>query len=150
MKAITLYQPWATLMAIGAKRIETRSWATSYRGELAIHAGKDTWGIEIFFEEPFKAVLTAAGIRGISDLPLGQVVGVCELFSCEPTERLIETVEPPELDFGTYAVGRFGWLTRNMRRIDPAIPARGAQRLWDWDPQGSYREQARAQMGLFV
>ena len=40
MKAITLTQPWATLVAIGAKRIETRSWRTFYRGPLAIHAGK--------------------------------------------------------------------------------------------------------------
>ncbi len=38
MKAITLWQPWASLVAIGAKTIETRSWATSYRGPLAIHA----------------------------------------------------------------------------------------------------------------
>lgn len=38
MKAVTLWQPWASLVAIGAKTIETRSWATSYRGPLAIHA----------------------------------------------------------------------------------------------------------------
>lgn len=38
MKAITLWQPWASLVAIGAKTIETRSWATKYRGPLAIHA----------------------------------------------------------------------------------------------------------------
>ena len=40
MKALTLTQPWATLVAMGAKRIETRSWTTNYRGPLAIHAGK--------------------------------------------------------------------------------------------------------------
>ncbi len=38
MKALTVMQPWATLVALGAKRIETRSWSTSYRGPLAIHA----------------------------------------------------------------------------------------------------------------
>ena len=38
MKVLTLTQPWATLVAIGAKRIETRSWATKYRGPLLIHA----------------------------------------------------------------------------------------------------------------
>lgn len=42
MKAITLMQPWATLVAIGAKRLETRSWSTNYRGPLAIHAGANT------------------------------------------------------------------------------------------------------------
>lgn len=38
MKALTLHQPWASLIAVGAKKIETRSWSTSYRGPLAIHA----------------------------------------------------------------------------------------------------------------
>lgn len=40
MKALSLTQPWASLVAVGAKRIETRSWRTSYRGPLAIHAAK--------------------------------------------------------------------------------------------------------------
>ena len=39
-KALTIAQPWATLVAIGAKQIETRSWQTNYRGDIAIHAGK--------------------------------------------------------------------------------------------------------------
>lgn len=38
MKALTLWQPWASLIALGVKTIETRSWSTSYRGPLAIHA----------------------------------------------------------------------------------------------------------------
>lgn len=40
MKTLSLYQPWATLMVIGAKRIETRSWMSRYRGPLAIHSTK--------------------------------------------------------------------------------------------------------------
>lgn len=40
MKALTLHQPWASLVAEGVKTIETRSWSTKYRGQLAIHAGK--------------------------------------------------------------------------------------------------------------
>lgn len=40
MKALTLWQPWASLVALGVKTIETRSWSTSYRGPLAIHAAK--------------------------------------------------------------------------------------------------------------
>ncbi|KQO04623.1 hypothetical protein ASF12_13925 [Paenibacillus sp. Leaf72] len=39
MKAITIIQPWATLIAIGAKQYETRGWSTKHRGALAIHAG---------------------------------------------------------------------------------------------------------------
>lgn len=40
LKAITLLQPWASLVAMGAKTIETRPYATQYRGPLAIHAAK--------------------------------------------------------------------------------------------------------------
>ena len=40
MKAITIWQPWASLLVSGRKRYETRSWATSYRGPIAIHAAR--------------------------------------------------------------------------------------------------------------
>ncbi len=40
MKAITIWQPWASLIACGAKKFETRSWATNYRGPIAIHVAK--------------------------------------------------------------------------------------------------------------
>lgn len=39
MRCITIRQPWATLIALGEKEFETRSWRTAYRGELGIHAG---------------------------------------------------------------------------------------------------------------
>ncbi len=45
-RALTLWQPWASLIAIGAKTIETRSWSTAYRGPLLIHAGASTAGID--------------------------------------------------------------------------------------------------------
>lgn len=50
MKAITLWQPWATAMAMGVKRIETRSWFTRHRGDLLICAAKrspQNWEREI-------------------------------------------------------------------------------------------------------
>lgn len=46
MKALTIRQPWASLIALGVKTIETRSWSTSYRGPLAIHAGK-AWPVPV-------------------------------------------------------------------------------------------------------
>jgi hypothetical protein len=41
MKALSLIQPWASLIVLGEKRIETRSWPTRHRGHLAIHANKN-------------------------------------------------------------------------------------------------------------
>jgi hypothetical protein len=47
MKALTLYQPWASLVALGHKTVETRKWATTYRGPLAIHAGISPRGFNL-------------------------------------------------------------------------------------------------------
>ena len=64
MKAITLWQPWATLMAIGAKTIETRPrtawWAKNHRGPLLIHAAK-SWNWDVLEE------LNAANRRAAGD-----------------------------------------------------------------------------------
>lgn len=46
MKALTLWQPWASLVALGVKTIETRSWSTGYRGPLAIHAASTNAGFD--------------------------------------------------------------------------------------------------------
>ena len=46
MKAISIKQPWASLIAHGIKDIENRSWRTNYRGRVLIHAGaskKEGW-----------------------------------------------------------------------------------------------------------
>lgn len=45
-KTITLWQPYATLVATGIKQYETRSWPTNYRGPLLIHAAKRPMGAD--------------------------------------------------------------------------------------------------------
>lgn len=59
MKAISLTQPWATLVHLGAKRVETRSWYTSYRGQLVIHAAKGypRWARDLTETPAFQAAL---------------------------------------------------------------------------------------------
>ncbi|KXG09931.1 hypothetical protein AT864_01491 [Anoxybacillus sp. P3H1B] len=61
MKAITIKQPWATLIALGEKKFETRSWKTNYRGKIAIHAGK-TIDYEAFYESEIIRVMNKHGI----------------------------------------------------------------------------------------
>ncbi len=88
MKALTLHQPWAHLVAIGAKRIETRSWATSYRGRLAIHASANKRFINmrsvdyLCATEPFYSVLQGDAERTGRLMQLGAVVATCELREC--------------------------------------------------------------------
>jgi hypothetical protein len=65
MKALSVMQPWATLIALGAKHIETRSWATSHRGQLAIHASSRMNRVALLnLREPLiQEALTAGGYR---------------------------------------------------------------------------------------
>lgn len=56
-RCISLWQPWATLIAIGEKKIETRSWNPYYRGWMAIHAAKTKKALPKCQEEPFKSSL---------------------------------------------------------------------------------------------
>jgi hypothetical protein len=62
MKAITILQPWASLIACGAKQIETRRWATSYRGPIAIHTGKqwEMYRRKLTYQDPFHSALWLA------------------------------------------------------------------------------------------
>ncbi|WP_305117811.1 ASCH domain-containing protein [uncultured Adlercreutzia sp.] len=71
MKAITIWQPWASLIACGAKKYETRGWPTKYRGPIAIHAAaKDPRTLP---QEVRKALGQYAGYTGQNGLKLGQL-----------------------------------------------------------------------------
>jgi hypothetical protein len=94
VKALTLTQPWATLVARGAKTVETRWWRTAYRGPLAIHAAKGMAvdDAAVCFTEPFAAALG----RGPEErwnpreqLPRGAVVAVAELVDVVPADELL-------------------------------------------------------------
>ena len=128
--AVTLWQPWASLVAQGAKHIETRSWLTSYRGPLAIHAAKRyTPDLQVMADqEPFRSALAGIDPEGY----LGMVVAVAELVDC----RLItaDNIPPePERSFGDYRPGRFMWILRDICKLAEPVPVKGKQGLWVWE-----------------
>jgi hypothetical protein len=154
MKVLTLTQPWATLVAIGAKHIETRRWSTSYRGPLAIHAAKGLGPVggkqgllSLCRSDPFRSVLLAAGILGTPALPLGAIVAVCELRGCRIIGQELNgdaTIAADDMfswtpilgnerAFGNYAPGRYAWLLASVRALPEPIPAKGALGLWNYE-----------------
>jgi hypothetical protein len=129
MKAITILQPWASLVAIGAKKIETRSWATKYRGPLAIHAGASDKGLKLILDDKN----ACSKLPPAMYLVYGCVIAIVELVDCVVmTPEWIEGVPEPERSFGWYESGRVAWLLANVRQIDP-VPAKGFQRIWEWE-----------------
>jgi hypothetical protein len=144
MKIITLWQPWATLIALDRKRYETRSWYTTYRGPLAIHAAKRK-----VRELELMAICHASnGLIDFEELsrieyPLGAVVAFSDLSRClrmmqsfpegYPTSMRIilgsQTVE--ERAVGLWEPGRYAWEMKNVCPLPIPIPCKGQQGLRD-------------------
>lgn len=134
MKCLSLTQPWATLVILGEKAFETRSWQTAYKGPLAIHASKGfpKEAKELCKESPFREVLHKHGLLAHM-LPLGAVLGIVELKGCCRVETVEEKISDQEWDFGNYDAGRFAWHLANPAAFDVPIPEKGALQLWEWN-----------------
>lgn len=147
MKALSLTQPWATLVALDAKHNETRSWPTRYRGWLAIHAAKglaamDEYDLrDLCQQEPFHTALSPAlpclldtSVLDWRALPRGAVVAVTGLIACvRITPDYAAELTAQEAAFGNYTPGRWAWHLGPVLALPEPIPARGMQGLWDWD-----------------
>ncbi len=123
MKAITILQPFAHAIAVGEKRVENRSWPTTHRGELAIHAGKS------------RRRVTAEDECRWPDMAFGAVVAVAELTDCIALADLEDAVaEKPSLAWlltHRHVEGPIIWVLANVRRLAEPIPCLGQQGLFD-------------------
>lgn len=128
MKALTLTQPWATLVALGSKKVETRSWRTHYRGRLAIHAAK---GFPRLAKEFAMHERTLGRLPPY--LPRGAVLCTVELRDCLPVEEVAPDVTALERLYGDYSIGRWAWVLENVEVFDEPIFTRGSLGLWNWE-----------------
>lgn len=145
MKAISLTQPWADLIALGAKRIETRSWSTHFRGRLAIHAsaGLSPVGGKSGLREQCRVPAFAHALRMLPaerekdvTLVLGGIVAVATLVDVRRIDMnlrakvLAQVTTPNEIEFGNYETGRFAWFLDGVSPLPNSIPCKGALGLW--------------------
>jgi len=147
MKALTFTQPWASLVAVGAKSIETRSWyvgpdprgrgAQKLGWPIAIHAAKGfpREAMEFALAEPCRSILREH-IATLGDLPRGAVIATAILLhvvTIEHLERAPHILTPRERAFGNYSPGRYAWRLWNVKPLPEPVPARGSLGLWEWD-----------------
>lgn len=165
MRALSIRQPWAALVKVGAKQIETRSWSTAYRGALAIHAPRAATKAD--FMDPVWAHCTDPLDVGLlrddlRPLTFGAVLAMTRLVDCLPVIVANDPYEPDtdfcmvrsldgnrlyhkvgntvadmtdQLPFGDFSPGRWAWMLWGTTQLDEPIPARGRQGLWEW-PDG--------------
>lgn len=148
IKAISLWQPWATAWALGLKKGETRHWRPMvdgkvYTGPLAVHAAKAERDpetgerLEAWFERRLATLsrsstaFAAAGITTWADLPRGSIIAVCTIDAV----KRAEDCKPDALEqsWGDYGPGRFIWMPACMTLLPTPIPCVGRQALFNWE-----------------
>jgi hypothetical protein len=144
LKAVTLYQPYASAIAYGLKTVETRDWPPWHLDSLnvtplplAIHASRrfDAMGLGL---EPMRRLERAAGVK-VNDLPSGCVVAVALLTEARMTRDTREGLRgwadrlpEAEREWGDFGLGRWGWFLTDVWRLKKPVPCRGTQRLWNF------------------
>jgi hypothetical protein len=132
MRALSVSQPWASLLVLGIKCLETRSWQTVHRGPLLIHASRNfnRAGRALCVQEPICTALRGVGIDSWRQLPLGAVLGVVELRACVRVEDA-GPVPPEELPLGDFTPGRWLWQVAQPQRLTAPVPYRGKLGLFE-------------------
>jgi hypothetical protein len=128
MKTLSLWQPWAWLVAAGIKDVENRSWQTHYRGELLIHASSHQLS-RLVEKAAAESVMTALTFdlrpvdltRMPARFELGGLIGVVELVDCVRDSISSWAGE-----------GAWHWVLRNARTL-PFCPMRGARGTFNVD-----------------
>jgi activating signal cointegrator 1 len=159
IRVITLWQPYASLIAIGLKKCETRSWGTKYRGKLAIHAAKRAcctadlrnWGLlpqrgelALSSQEQIEKALYPFLENGF---PYGRILAIADLSDCilmsnhvrgnemwqkllHPDRSILIAEQAPiEREVGDWQPGRYAWKLDSVCPIAEPIPYKGSQGL---------------------
>lgn len=138
MKAITIHQPWADLIAAGTKTIETRTWPTQFRGVLAIHAGKKSCSLLAVGGQPEAHSEQRPGEAAefwcdssYRRREYGAVVAVARMFDCRRLTAADEAAACCE------CAGKFGFFLRDVMRLRHPMKLRGQQGLREINEPGT-------------
>lgn len=131
MKVLSLTEPCATLIRENIKQVETRSWKTSYRGELYIHASSTKIPKEWKKDKEFMEL--------VKETPLnyGNIICKCNLVNCiYMTKEYVEDMKNnnyQEYICGKYEEGRYAWILENIQVLDNPIKAKGHLGIWNYE-----------------
>ena len=125
MKALTIKEPWATLIIEEYKKYEFRSWKTNYRGKILIHAGKSLERDQV---KKFKEYNL--------EYSCGEIIGEADLVDCiKVTEDFDKELKNKNsLVYGNSGhVETYAWKLENIKKYDKKIPAKGQLGLWNYE-----------------
>lgn len=158
MMAITIWQPWASLIAAGAKSYEFRSWPAPrhlWGQRIAIHAGarpiRRAEIAELLAKlegghAPETGLIMPAALTVLErvwqapkSLPLSSIVCTAVLGHPIRDALLARVLGLPALinDSDRTEHSNWGWPLSDIQPVEPFAPARGAQGWWAWTPEGA-------------
>ncbi len=130
MKVLSLTEPYATLIKLGKKKIETRSFKTNYRGELYIHASSTK------IPKEWKNNKELMSLVDGNDLSFGLIICKCNLVDCVyMDEEFLDRIKKDKLEFicGDYRLGRYAWILKDIEVLDKPIFAKGKLGIWNYE-----------------
>lgn len=131
MKVLSLTEPCATLIKENKKRVETRSWKTSYRGELYIHASSTKIPKEWKQNKEFMELVKNTSLN------FGNIICKCNLVDCiYMTKKYVEDMKKnnyQEYICGIYEEGRYAWILEDIEPLGSPIKAKGHLNIWNYD-----------------
>jgi hypothetical protein len=133
LPAISLWQPWASLVVADRKQYETRSWrcpANLIGRRVAIHAAQKRVPLRLVSEECNDVCCDEFGCSWNYSLPYGGVIGTARVVGCSATTDLNPAAE--ERAVGDWSPGRFAWELAEIENFNGSYPAKGLRRIWYW------------------
>lgn len=130
MKVLSLTEPYATLIKLGKKKIETRSFKTNYRGELYIHASSTK------IPKEWKNNKELMELVDGNDLNFGYIILKCKLVDCVyMDEEFLDKIKKDKLEFicGDYRLQRYAWILEDIEVLDKPIFAKGKLGIWNYE-----------------
>lgn len=123
MKALSLTQPWASLITDFGMNVENRTWNTKFRGFFAIHATKTISDEQfIYVRKAFKIKLRP------EDLPYGSIIGITELTDVITSDMVTK-------DTRKWFIGDYGFVMRNIIKLPRPVPAKGSLNFWNMEDE---------------
>ena len=123
MKALTIKEPWASLIINGYKKYEFRTWKTNYRGKILIHAGsKMDKKIDIISKYNL-------------DYKCGYILGEVELIDCILVDGDFnkKLIKENSIIYGNDHIGDYAWVLGNNIKYENPKYVKGKLGLWNYD-----------------
>lgn len=121
MKALSLTQPWATLITDYGMNVENRTWRTNFRGFFAIHATKT------YREDDFIYCRRNFGIKlNRDDVPYGAIIGFAKLIEVITADDVTKKTEK-------WFIGGYGFVLENIIKLKTPVSCNGSLSFWEVD-----------------